>query len=191
MGDRSERREFFRVDEELFVYYRRIDAGEPESDEFGHMRTSAFDLCAALGTLSRQLDRALMPIRRKAPESARAFDVLDKKLNLLMQTWLLTSGVFHDGEVRCVNLSANGVAFHCNEHLKPEDLIQLVLIMPLSGVAVQTKARVERCETQPDFGRGCPYYAAVQFVDLCDSQRDLLVKFGLNKQRQQIRESGL
>lgn len=193
MTAKSERREFFRVDDELFVYYHRFDpTGEARQDEaFDHGKSPVFDLCAGLGTLSRQLNSALIPIRRNAPETARALDLLDQKLGVLMQLWLTTSGVFHESAARCVNLSANGVAFHISERLQPEESIHLVLILPLSGVAVQTQARVERCELQPDFGQGYPYYTAVQFVDLPESQRDLLVKFGLRRQRAQLRDAEL
>jgi hypothetical protein len=189
MSDKSERREFFRVDEELFVFYRRVEptGSEPQNDTADHPASPVFDLCAALGTLSRQLNGALIPVRRKAPETARALDLLDKKLELVVQMCLMTSGVLEDSAVRSANLSANGVAFHCSERLQPEESIHLVLILPLSGVAVQTQARVERCELQPDFGQGYPYYAALQFTDLAESQRDLLVKYGLRRQRTQIR----
>ena len=52
-----------------------------------------------------------------------------------------------------------------------------------------SRARVERSELQPNFAQGLPYHTAVQFIDLAESQRDLLVKYGLRKQRAQIRES--
>jgi len=187
----SERRDFFRVDEQMFVYYQRLDseADASQDNELDPAKSPMFNLCEALGTLSQQLDSAMIPIRRKAPETARALDLLGRRLDLMMQMSLLSAGIFHEDAVRCVNLSANGVAFHIDERLQPDESIHLILILPLSGVAVQTRARVERCELQPDFGQGLPYYTAVRFIHLNEAQRDLLVKYGLRKQRAQIRET--
>jgi hypothetical protein len=180
----GDRRSFFRVSDHVLLDYRRLAPGEdlhrPPPRDLGSV--DAFAMCNHLGSLSQRLRPALSRLRCRQPELAEVLAALDDKIEAVAASVLAHQLGDLGSCTRRVSLSAGGLAFHATEALATQCALELRLVLLPSFNVVHARARVERCNREPDFRDGFPYRIAVAFRGMREEQRSLIVKHALARQ---------
>lgn len=180
----EERRSYFRIEDEVLLDYRwlRPDEDLEALPDESPQALDGFALQSKLGKLSRRLRPALTRMRHRQPELADALAALDDKIEAVGAVLL----AHHVGQLgsrsRRVSLSAGGLAFHAPEAIPAGTGLELRLVLLPSFSGLTVRARVERCDRQPDFRDGFPYRLAAAFSAVSEAHRALLIKHGLARQ---------
>jgi hypothetical protein len=102
---------------------------------------------------------------------AKIGELLNKKINLAINSNPKTQGFFDNGELKSINLSACGIAFHTDEDIEQDQNILLQLKLKPSNVAIVTAGKViSTCSEQ---GKNI---IRVDFQQLTENYQDLLMQ---------------
>ena len=85
--------------------------------------------------------------------------------------------------IQPVNISASGVSFSVNNALNAGDTVEIKFILTPSLTSIKTLSRVISCEPEGD-----QFKVAVEYSQLSDEDRDLLIRHIVKKQMNDIRE---
>ncbi len=93
-----------------------------------------------------------------------------------------------ENETRNANVSVSGLGFECNEQLKVGQYLEIKMLLVHSTVVITTYAKVIHCSKNPDTASNYQYVIGLDYVNMKESDRDLLSKHVAKKQLQQIRQ---
>lgn len=186
----TDRREFFRIDDELSLSYKKIDAKQlsqphPTSDSL----LNNCSLTTALEMVSQESAVLLYRIDKALPEVAEYLKIIDAKIDLLGQAIMMQGFHFNESDTRNVNISATGVAFSCEEVFKKGDFLEIKILLASSMSVIVTYSRVINCRHNPHHNPQYPYFIGVDFIDIREEDREILIKYVIKKQLQQIRDN--
>jgi len=183
------RRQAFRVNNALILDYEVL------SEEEMQARIQAARHGAAQGGVSGmllQMDNRIRDritrLRQRVPEAAAVVEALNEKLNALinMLPMIQSPGQRLDDQAwRDGNVSAAGIAFMNEEALAGGTCLYVRVMLAPSYYFVEGFARVVRCEPHED-GR-FRHRVAVHFEMISDEQRELLVRYTMNREAQLLR----
>lgn len=184
-----ERRRYFRINDEIVLYFRECNAGEiPDHDGFGQQIGDAFSLTASLNHLGEETRQQLRMLEKSQPDVAAYLKVLDQKINLLAKSVLMNDMGLSSEETRHVNLSASGLAFWCDRAIDCGSMLELKMILPPSLVAIATYGKVVHCNQDTESPDSkVPYYIGVELYDIDDNDREILIRHIVKKQMVQLR----
>lgn len=185
----EERRAYFRIEDELNLFYKKIDAksaAEPHhlSDNILH----SCSLSSALEAISQESTEILHRLDKVLPDLAEYLRLIDTKIDLLAQAIMMQGFRIDESETRHVNLSASGIGFNCEEAFKPGDYLEIKMLLLSSVAVIVTYGRVVHCRHNPDNESRQPYTIGVEFIDMQDDDKEILVQYVVKKQIQQIRD---
>ena len=185
----EERREYFRIDDEVALDYRPVARGKVEQlkEKIRSAVLDRFTAASSFTATSRQMSHTLHKIQNQSPELARCLQAIDQTLNMVAQ--LFVSEAF-DLEARAsckVNLSAGGVAFRAQRKIELGSLLELRLVLFPSLVGILTISRVIQCERVDDGNQRCPWQISVVYEELRETDRELLVRHIMAKETEQLR----
>ncbi|WP_455233913.1 PilZ domain-containing protein [Thiogranum longum] len=185
----DERREYFRIDDEIALDYRVIDQTEVEQlvDKIKSRLVDRFTAASSFAATSRQMAHAIHKVQNQSPELARCLQALDQKLNLIAQMFVSEEIHLEEQATREVNISAGGVAFRAQHEMAPGSLLELRMVLFPSLVGILTVSRVVQCEPADDGNRQFPWQIAVEYEHLRESDRELLVRHIMSKETQRLR----
>lgn len=179
----DERRRFFRIDDEAEISFKTMsDAeyqawGDGQKDEQGEK----------LAKIETELGMTLANLKSQQPQLAKVCELLNQKLNLLASNQTQAQGFVDDGELKAINLSACGIAFHTDEDIQADQNILLQLKLKPSNVSIVTTGKV--IDTGSTNGKN---FVRIDFQDLGENNQDLLMQHlfqvqsrALKKQRNQ------
>ncbi len=183
-----ERRRFFRIEDTVNLYYRIIDEQQLEQlSQVSNDILSTCSLAAALDVFNQEA-RVIAPrVERSAPEVYEYLKILDDKITLLAQAVMRQSTDLTEHASRNVNLSATGIAFESEEKLEPGAYLEIKMMLTSCMAVIIAYARVIYCkpnQDNPDF----PYFVGVEYINLKDEDREILIKHVVKRQMEQIRE---
>ena len=183
------RRQAFRVTNALIVDYEVL------SEQEMHTRVHAAREGGALGGVSAMLSQMdnrirdrITRLRQRVPEAASVVEALNEKLNVLIN---MLPMIQHPGQRlddqtwRDGNVSAGGMAFVNEEPFAVGTCLYLRVMLAPSYYYVEAFARVVRCETVEE-GR-FHHRIAVKFEMITEEQRELLVRYTMNREAQLLR----
>lgn len=184
----DERREFFRIQDEVALEYRVISEQEAEDVllRIQDDRPDRFTAAASFAGTSRQMTHLLQNLSHKSPDLSMCLSTLDKKLNLLVQL-LVAEEMDLQRNTREVSLSAGGLAFNADRELKVGDLLETRLVLFPTVTGILAVSCVVSCERRSDVDGGLPWSVAVEYQHVRPADQDLLVKHVLNRQTEQRR----
>ncbi len=185
----EERRRFFRIDDEVNLVYKKIDekiATEP-SYTTDHILGNC-SLSAAIEMVSQESKLLLNRLERSQPEVADYLHLLDNKIDLLVQAIMMQSSQFTEQTTRNANLSAAGLAFESEEALIPGEYLQIKMTLLSCMAVIVTYGKVVYCKQNPANDSQFPYVAGVDYINMKDQDRELLIKHIVKRQLQQIRD---
>ncbi|WP_020161547.1 MULTISPECIES: PilZ domain-containing protein [Methylobacter] len=189
MTGSKEKRRFFRIDDEVDLFYRKIDqheaagAGPAENNVLTH-----YSLSAALEMLSQESTVLLRRLEKSQPDVVNYLKLIDRKIGLLAQAIITQDSAFREKNARNVNLSAAGLAFESEEALKPGEFLEIKMWLVSCMAMIVTYGKVIYCNEQPAADGRYPYRIGVDYIGMEEQDRELLIKHVVKRQLQQIRD---
>ncbi len=185
----DERREYFRIADEIALDYRLIKEGEADEliERMQSRLVDRFTAASSFAATSRQMAHAIHKVQSDSPELARCLQALDQKLNMIAQLFVSEEMGLEEQPTRQVNLSAGGVAFRAQHELPVGSLLELRMVLFPSMVGVLTISRVIHCERAGDDSSQFPWQVAVEYEHLRETDRELLVRHIMSKETERLR----
>jgi hypothetical protein len=189
MTKAEDRRGFFRIDDEVNLSYKKIDEKQlhephPVSDNI----LNSCSLSTALETVSQESATLLHRLDKVLPEVADYLRLIDTKIDLLAQAITMQGFQVKENNTRKVNISATGIAFNCEEALQKGDYLEIKILLTSCMRVIVTYGRVVHCQNSPSNDSHYPYFVGVNFIDMKEEDREMLIKYVVKEQLQQIRD---
>ncbi len=189
MTTTEDRRGFFRIDDEVNLFYKKIDAKLVEEPH--HVSDNILNSCSlttALETVSQESSLLLHRLEKSMPEVADYLRLIDKKIDLLAQAIMMRGSDFKENNTRNVNISATGIAFDCEEVLKAGDYLEIKILLISCMTVIVTYGKVVYCKNSQSNNSQYPYFVGVNFINMKDEDREMLIKYVVKEQLHQIRD---
>lgn len=176
MRPQTERRDAFRIDDKIYlqIITDGIEAKNIDNKIGAHLAT--------LRELNYQSNHILAAIRKNHPDISQYLALLDRKFNIL--TRIVSMGQLGD-EMEPnmkVNISSSGLSFKSDVAYSKGRVLSLHMVLFPAYVTVNCQARVIYCQTEGEMVR-----IALDFIDLDASTRELLIRYMIEKQSEQLR----
>lgn len=185
----DDRREYFRIDDEIALDYRIIQ--EDETDRLleriqSHL-VDRFTAASGFAATSRQMAHVIHKVQADTPELARCLQAIDQKLNMIAQLFVTEEMETGEQATREVSLSAGGLAFRAQHEVSTGSLLELRMVLFPALVGILTVSRVVHCERMKDDNVQFPWLLAVEYEHLREADRELLVRHIMTKETEQLR----
>lgn len=186
----SERRRYFRIKDEILLFYKQLDSDDiPADGSFKEKTVDSFSLTAALSHLSEDTRVQLKLLDKNYPDVAGYLKILDRKINMIAQAVLLNDSTMEGQSSREVDLSASGLAFASEKAIKPESVLELKMILPPSLMVIITYGKVVHCRYNAESeNEQFPYSIGVDFLSLDENDRELLIRHIVKRQMVQLKK---
>ncbi|MEQ1636779.1 MAG: PilZ domain-containing protein [Methylococcales bacterium] len=187
----EDRRRFFRIDDDINLYYTVIDAKlVDDTSNFKQKALGSCSLSRALDRLTQESNTILRKIEAKEPEVADYLNVLNNKVDLIVQALMFQGIDFLEQKTRNVNLSASGLAFDNEEALKIDEYLEITMVLSSLVAVIVLHAKVVYCKqnTENLLGKQS-FLIGVEYVNIQEQDRETLIQYVVRRQMQQIRES--
>lgn len=185
----EERRRFFRIDDEVNLFYQKVDEKTVlEPSYISDNVLSNCSLSSALDMLSQDSATLLYRLERNHPDVAEYLKLIDSKVDLIAQAIMLQGGQFKENDTRNANLSAAGIAFESEQCLETGDYLEIKMLLVHCMAVIVAYGKVVYCKDSPSGDGQYPYLVGVDYVNMKDQDRELLIKHVVKKQLQQIRD---
>ncbi len=193
MKDRSEeidRRRFFRIDDAVNLYYRIVDeqtviAASNMSDDV----LSNCSLVTALDVINQQGRLILQRIEKKEPDVYEYLKLLDSKVSLIAQAFLQQNNDYSETQLCETNISASGIALAVDEPIKAGQYVEVKLFLSSCVAVILLYGKVIYCHKSSDPEQKNKYQIGIDYINLKEADREVLIKHIVKRQMQQIRES--
>lgn len=190
MTKAGDRRGFFRINDEVNLFYTKID--EKLVTEPHHVSGNILNSCSlstALETVSQDSLVLLRRLEKNLPDVADYLRLMETKIDLLAQAIMMQGFQFKENDTRNVNISATGMAFNCEKALKEGDYLEIKMMLVSSMTVIVTYGRVIYCTNSQSSDNQYPYLVGVDFINMKDDDKELLIKYVIKKQLKQIRDN--
>ena len=176
----TERREFFRVRDRLYLEVREVD-----SEECAALRESL----QRSGLLAESLDQVFS--RRPGSSSEKDdvyayLELVDRKLDMVLDQLAGRESLFQGNYVDVV-VSGSGLRYVSERRLAEGTFLELRIGLPISrGQRVCVLGKVVAC-TKRQTENDDEWETAVSFVAINEKDRDVLVSYVFSKERESLR----
>jgi len=187
----AERREYFRIEDNLLVAVDRVPAEELEARlrELEQGGESDFTVMSSLAGVTAQMAVYLRRIENELPDVAAYLKAVDRKLEILGRAFLTNDKILSSDHAQHVNLSAGGACLHVAEYYEPGTVVEVRMLLFPSFTGLLTYADVVGCE--PDRGEegaaGEGFRLRVEFTHMREPDRDILIRHVLRRQGEELR----
>lgn len=185
----DERREYFRIEDEVALDYRLIDGAEVDQllERIKSRLVDRFTAASSFAATSRQMTHVMYKIQTQTPELARCLQAIDQKLNMIAQMFVSEEIELNQKPTREVSLSAGGIAFRAQHEIDTGSLLELRMVLFPALVGILTVSRVVHCQRVDDDNTQFPWQIAVEYEHLRESDRELLVRHIMAKETEQLK----
>ncbi|HYE36236.1 PilZ domain-containing protein [Methylocaldum sp.] len=183
----KERRRYFRIEEEIILFFREILPDEiPDNRSLQDLPLDPFSLSSNLDLLTQESRKLFRKIERDSPEISDFLKVLERKIDLIGRAFLSYEANLPEQPTQRVSLSASGLSFDVEKPYVPGKVLELKMVLQPNLIGLIAYGRVVYCNKNVA-GSELPYQIAVDFVGLCDRDRELLIRHVVRRQLQQLR----
>ena len=180
----DDRRRFFRIDDHIGVSYRVVDEHELIGQSHPPRQSDVFGL---LNDLDKTIAQELGELKVTDPKLATLMEAFDRKLTALVNQLeidnYLVQRIAH--KVRQVNISACGMGFEVDEHLKEGDLLMVDLVLIPGNINIFTYGRIISSEP----AGANQHYVRMDFFGMSATDQELLIQHIVRRQGYLIRSS--
>ncbi|MEA1868291.1 MAG: PilZ domain-containing protein [Thermodesulfobacteriota bacterium] len=186
----KERRLYYRIDDEVILLYREIPPDELKKikTNLSEQLVNAFTLDSKFAAIGQEIHLLLIDIKKQSRAMARYLSTIDRKLNILARAVLAQERDVLDQPAQLVNLGAGGLAFYAITPAELNGVLELRMILNPSCTGILTYGKVVYCNDNSGDVDGFPYRIGVEFCEIENETRDLLVKHILHKEVIQKKE---
>lgn len=169
-----ERRQYFRVEDQLYFDYRIIKNGEVYAEQevieelLGRSTKPYQEITNYYQDLNNQLIELEQNFSSKEPELANYLNVLNMKLDSIIRHMM----VGKKNLLRKVNLSIGGMSFRTKERIEEKTMMKIVIYTQPQIIPIVLDAVVIYSQYQQPH----QYRTAVQFVTLSEEHEELLTQ---------------
>lgn len=186
----EDRRRFFRIDDAVNLYYKVVDEKTVNSaNKMSDNVLSSCSLVTALDVLSQKSKLIVNRIEKKEPDVAEYLKLMDSKISLLTQTVLQKENDLSDSELCNTNLSASGLAIEVDAPVKEGEFIEVKLFLSSCVAVILLYGKVIYCRKNNNSNSTSPYQVGIDYINLREEDREILIKHIVKRQMQQIRET--
>ncbi|MCW8935947.1 MAG: PilZ domain-containing protein [Gammaproteobacteria bacterium] len=177
----DERRDFFRIDDEIYLDFEAISEDEyaDAPNTLKDLHENAFSLSADFATLNNKTHPLLNNIKQLHPDIGEYLEVLNSKIDSLSQQMLYDNSSFDQDKVNPANLSASGIQFSSSDNFETGQAIKLELVLLPEKIGVLVFGRVVKSSKN---------HLSVMFEYMRPEDQELMIKHNLNKQMTDLRE---
>jgi ribosomal protein S8 len=175
----DDRRRFFRINDEAEISFKTITDEKYQEWERGQLNRESNELTR----LNSEISLTLAHLRNQQPESARICELLNQKIDLALTSNHKAYGFIDNNELKAINLSACGIAFHTDQFLLENESILLQLKLKPSNIAIMTTGKVVHVE----LGQGVNI-VRIDFQNLGDNDQDILIQHLFQVQRRKLKK---
>lgn len=185
----DERREYFRIDDEVVLDYRTISTDEVDAlvERIQARVPDRFTAASSFAATSRQMAQVMHKVQNQSPELARCLQAIDQKLNMLAQLFVTEEIQIEQQPTQAVNLSAGGLAFRSRQAIDTGSLLEMRIVLFPSLIGILNISRVIHCELLNDGNTQFPWQIAVAYEHLRESDRELLVRHIMTRETRRLR----
>jgi len=186
----EERREYFRIEDQVLLEHRPISEAEiePLRLRLADRIPDRFTVAANFATNSRTMNRILHGFSTRSPELARYLRMMDQKLNQLARLFVMEEmGLTVESALR-VNLSAGGMVFPARSEIEPGTLLEMRFALLPEMIGVLAAARVVYCERAATGYPDHPWQVAVEYECIRETDRDLLCAHIMSRETELLRQ---
>lgn len=178
----EERRRFFRIDDEMAVFFIQIEEDVKEHELEAMGVNQEYHL-----TLEMKIRQAMVEVRSASPKIAQVLDLMNQKINLLRASEEL---LHSEPVLKKVNISACGVAFSWHEDIPVKQKIMLSLYLQPNHELIRTPAHVVGVVANEDEETAAeePYLLRIDFEDINHSLQEVLIQHVVQRQAYQLRK---
>lgn len=183
------RRRFFRIDDEVNLQYKIVDAQIALNDN--KENTESLSSCSIVTTLDRLSEEAkliMLRVRKIQPEVAEYLKILDTKIDLISQEAIRQHNNLAEENIRNANISATGLAFENNVEIEKGELLEIKLLLTSFSTVIVVYGQVIYCKNVDTEDDTMPYLVGIDYVNINEQDREILIKHVVKKQMQQIRD---
>lgn len=181
----TERRDFFRINDEIFLDFEVISNHEYKSAPavLQSLNDSSFSLSADFATLNNNIHPVLNNITQLHPDIAQYLQFLNQKIDSLGHQLLIKETSFDETRTIKANLSASGIMFETVTALETEQLLRLELVLLPEMIGILIFGKIISVKEVKDLKQ-----VAVEFEHIRFEDQELMIKHNLNKQMSDLRE---
>jgi len=188
-GSHSDERNFFRIDDEVYLEFRVLTEvpGDKSKMPAARRDARAQDVLADLTAVNAKIHPLIESIKQTNVSIARCLEALNRKIDVLAKAVSKTGEPFKPVKPnKKVNLSAGGVSFNVGTELLPNTPVEVRLVVPSSNLVVTAYGEVTHCERQ---GRDPeqPFRIGIKFPALSVSERQALFAHVLGRHTEKLR----
>lgn len=189
MNRAKERRRFFRIDDQINLYYKKVDASvvTPASHMNGNLLGNC-SLSAALELISQESQVLMHRLERTVPDIADYLKLIESKIDLISQAMTMQNSDFKEKDTRNANLSASGLAFESEEALSVGDYLEIKMLLVSCMAVIVTYGKVIYCKPIKNPDNHFSHVIGVDYINMKEQDRELLIRHVVKRQMQQIRE---
>lgn len=185
----EDRRQFFRIDDEVSLFYKQVEeqkaiAASQVTDDV----LSNCSLVTALDVLDQESRIILYRLEKHQPEIAEYLKIIDSKISLVAQAVMRQGHDFSEGNIRNANISASGLAFECDETMQEGEFLEIKLLLTSCLAVIVIYGKVIHCKENTLANAAMPYQIGIEYINLKEQDREVLIKHVVKRQMQQIRE---
>ncbi|MCK5889646.1 MAG: PilZ domain-containing protein [Methylococcales bacterium] len=185
----EDRRRFFRIDDEINLHYKSVD--EKTVNESNQVVTDMLNNCSlvtALDILGQDAQTIMKRVEKSSPDIAEYLQIMDAKISLIAKEAMKQEHGIADDKICNVNISASGIAFESNQQATSGDFLEIKLLLPSCFTVIVTYGKVVYCRNNRENEEAMPFLIGIHYINLNEHDREILVKYIVKRQMQQIRE---
>ncbi len=183
----NERREYFRIEDQIYLTTTIIDEDEYSAapETLRHLDNSSFSLSADFATLNNNINPVLNNIKQIHPDIAEYVEFLNAKIDSLSLILLCKESSFDEKKLLTVNLSASGLMYNFDQDIDINQAVKLELVLLPEKIGIIVYGRVIH---QAQGVNQTDQSISVEFEHIRDKDHELMIKHNLNKQMSIIRD---
>lgn len=184
----SERRRFFRIEDDVSISYELVDL-QNEQLQVSNLEDQKhiFTLMAELQKVDNDLSATYHRLKQKSYDLASYLEGINKKIQMLGAIVLTCHTDIPSKPTHKVNVSAGGLAFNNPTALKVGQELLIKVVFYPSFFGLLTKAKVIDCRKGAQIKGICQFDIGIEFNNLDESDRDALMQLILRKQSEQLK----
>ena len=187
-----EKRRYFRVSDTISLLYKVVD--DFDMDQLSHISDDVLENCslvAALEVLNEDARMLAPRLERHDPEWFEYLKIIDTKINLIVQALTRDNEQFAKHDKHEVSLSGSGLAFRNQCEIAIGSILELRMMLTSCLAVIVTYGRVVGCRDILAQNPEQPYEISVEYLNMKDEDREVLLKHVIKKQLQQLRDKNV